>query len=134
MRYQRLFNYYFTNLLNMRVPGKYYFSSAVWTKLYIYFLEFFKLLLDLKFFEYLNFISYLGDICIVFIKNSRHQLEIWWWQIELSGDALTEPLNGYLWPWNRQLMPLNFLIQCSYLHSNIIMCIYLNFHIIDKMT
>jgi hypothetical protein len=44
-------------------------------------------------------------------------------QVELTGDALTEPVNGYLRPLNRQLMPQNFQIQFSYLHSNVIICI-----------
>jgi hypothetical protein len=37
-------------------------------------------------------------------------------------------------PLNRQLMPWNFQIQYSYLHSNVIMCIDVYCHIIDKMT
>jgi hypothetical protein len=57
------------------------------------------------------------------LKISRHQSEIWWSQIELTGDALAEPVNGYLRQLNRQLMPWNFQIQYSYLHSNVIMCI-----------
>jgi len=24
----------------------------------------------------------------LYLKISRHQLEIWWWQIEFTGDAL----------------------------------------------
>jgi hypothetical protein len=55
------------------------------------------------------------------LKISRHQLEIWWSQIEFTGDVITEPVNGYLWPLNRHLMPWNFQIQYSYFHSNVIM-------------
>jgi hypothetical protein len=29
---------------------------------------------------------------------SQHQLEIWWLQIEFTGNALEEPVNGYLRP------------------------------------
>jgi len=36
-------------------------------------------------------------------------------------------------PLNRQLMLYNFKIQYSYLHSNVIMCIDVYCHIIDKM-
>jgi hypothetical protein len=47
---------------------------------------------------------------------SRHQLEIWFSQIQFTGDALTEPVSGYLRALNRQLMPRpwNFQIQYSY--------------------
>ena len=37
-------------------------------------------------------------------------------------------------PLNRQLMMGNFQIPYSYLHSNVIMCIDVYCHIIDKMT
>ena len=36
-------------------------------------------------------------------------------------NALAEPVNGYLRPSNQQLMPWNFQIQYSYLHSNAIL-------------
>jgi hypothetical protein len=39
---------------------------------------------------------------VLYLKIWRHQLEIWWSQIELTGDALAEPVNGYLWPLNRR--------------------------------
>jgi hypothetical protein len=35
-------------------------------------------------------------------------------------------------PLNRQLIPLNFQIQHSYLHFNVIMCIDVDCHIIDE--
>ena len=57
------------------------------------------------------------------MKISQHQLGTWWSQIEFTGDALSEPVNGYLRPLNPQLLPWNFQIQNSYLHSNVIMCI-----------
>jgi hypothetical protein len=50
-------------------------------------------------------------------------MEIWWSQIEFTSDAIADPVNGYLRPSNRKLMPWNFQIQYSYLHSNVIMCI-----------
>jgi hypothetical protein len=59
----------------------------------------------------------------LYLTISRHQLEIWWSQIEFTGDTSAEPVNGYLQPLNRQLMPWNCQIQYSYLHSNVIMCI-----------
>ena len=77
---------------------------------------------------------WLGDNCKLYLTISRHQLEIWWWQIEFTCDALAEPVNWYLRPWNRQMMTWNFQMQYSYLHSNVIMCIYVYCHIIDKMT
>jgi hypothetical protein len=58
------------------------------------------------------------------LKISRHQLQIWWSQIEFTGDLLAEPVNGYYRPLNPQLMHWNFQIKYSYLHSNVIMCIY----------
>ena len=74
------------------------------------------------------------EITVLYLNISRHQLEIWWSQIEFTGDAVAEPVNGYLRPLNRQLMPWNFQIQYSYLHSNVFMCIDVYCHIIDKMT
>jgi hypothetical protein len=74
------------------------------------------------------------EITVLYLKISRHQLEIWWSQIKFTGDALAESVNGYLRPLNPQLMPWNFQIQYSYLHCNVIMCIDVYCHIIDKMT
>jgi hypothetical protein len=54
-------------------------------------------------------------------QKKWHQLEIWWSQIKFTGDTLAEPVNGYLRPSNQQLMPWNFQIQYSYLHSNAIL-------------
>jgi hypothetical protein len=53
------------------------------------------------------------EITVLYLNISRHQLEIWWSQIEFTGDAVAEPVNGYLRPLNRQLMPWNFQIQYS---------------------
>jgi hypothetical protein len=39
----------------------------------------------------------------LYLKILRHQLEIWWSQIEFTGHALARPLNWYLRPLNRQL-------------------------------
>ena len=64
------------------------------------------------------------EITVLYLTFSRHQLEIWWSQIEFTGDALAEPVNGYLRPLNLQLMSWNCQIQYSYLHSNVIMFIY----------
>ena len=67
------------------------------------------------------------------MKISRHQLEIWWWQIEFTDDAnarVASKLN--LPPSNLQLMPWNFQIQNCYLHCNVIMCIDVYCRIIDK--
>ena len=47
---------------------------------------------------------------------------------------LGKPVNGYVRPLNRQLMPRNVQIQCSYLHSNVIMYIDVYCPIIDKTT
>ena len=52
---------------------------------------------------------------MLYLKISRHQLEIWWCQIEFTGDALASPVNGYLRPLNRKMMLWNFQIQYSYL-------------------
>jgi hypothetical protein len=46
----------------------------------------------------------------LYLKISRHHLEIWWSQIEFTGNALAEPVNGYLRPLNWQLMPWNYLM------------------------
>ena len=68
--------------------------------------------------------SKLGNNCIVF-ENFTASV----------GDVMVANwVNGYLRPWNRQLMPWNFQIQYSYLHSNVIMCIDVHCHIIDKIT
>jgi hypothetical protein len=32
----------------------------------------------------------------IYVKISRHQLEIWWSQIEFTGDAIAEAVSGYL--------------------------------------
>jgi hypothetical protein len=48
--------------------------------------------------------NYLGDNCIVF-ENFTASMEIRWSKLEFTGDALAEPVNGYLRPLNRQLMP-----------------------------
>jgi hypothetical protein len=48
--------------------------------------------------------NYLGDNCIVF-ENFTASIGDLWSQIEFTGDALAEPVNGYLRPLNRQLMP-----------------------------
>jgi hypothetical protein len=53
---------------------------------------------------------------------------------EFTGDAIAEPVNGYLWSWNLQLMPWYSQIQYSYLHCNVIMCIDMYCHIIDKLS
>jgi len=44
------------------------------------------------------------EITVLYLKISRHQLEIWWSQIEFTGDALAEPVNGYLRPLNRPIL------------------------------
>ena len=40
----------------------------------------------------------------MYLKISRHQFD-GWLQIEFTGDAIVEPVNVYLRPLNRQLMP-----------------------------
>jgi hypothetical protein len=66
--------------------------------------------------------TYLEDNYIIF-ENITHPFELWWSQIEFTGDVL-----------NRQLLPWSFQIQFSYFHSNVFMCIGVHCHIIDKMT
>ena len=61
-------------------------------------------------------------------------MEIWWSQIEFTGDAVAEPVNGYLRPLNIKFMPWNFQIQYSYIHSNVNMSKDVYCHIIDNMT
>jgi hypothetical protein len=61
------------------------------------------------------------EITVLYLQISRNQLAIWWSQIEFTGDVLAEPVNGYLLLLNRQLIPWNFQIQYSYLHSTVIM-------------
>ena len=72
---------------------------------------------------------YLGDNCIVFenFTASIGDLMVANWVYKLLAML-------YLRPLNRQLMPWNFQIQYSYLHSNVIMSIDVHCHIIDKMT
>ena len=112
--------------------------------------------------EIFQLFKYDLEITVLYLKISRHQFEIWWlqieftgdvlaepvnrylrplyqqlipWQIEFTGDVLAEPVNRYLRPLNRLLMPWYFQIQYSYLHSNyVIMCIDVDCHSIDKMT
>ena len=64
----------------------------------------------------------LNLICTISLL-SRGQYLCWWSQIEYTGDATAEPVNEYLRPLNRQLMPWNCQLQYNYLHSNVIMCI-----------
>ena len=52
---------------------------------------------------FVNFTASIGDlmvanqeITVLYLKISQHQLEIWWSQNEFTGDALAEPVNGYL--------------------------------------
>jgi len=40
---------------------------------------------------------------------------------DLTGDALAEPVNKYLRPLHRPLLPCNFQIQYSYLYYNAIL-------------
>jgi hypothetical protein len=79
------------------------------------------------------------EITVLCLKISRHQFSIWWSQIsvywrrfEFSNAILLSNISCYfnsgidtvkITPLNRQLMPWNFQIQYSYLHSNVIMCI-----------
>jgi hypothetical protein len=66
----------------------------------------------------------LGDNCTVF-ENFTASI----------GDLMVANLvNGYSRSLNRQLISRNFQIQYSYLHSNVIMCIDVYCHIIDKVT
>jgi hypothetical protein len=71
--------------------------------------------------QFIDINLYLGDNCIVFenFTASIGDLMVANWVYWRC--ALAEPVNGYLLPLNRQLMLWNYLIQYSYLHSNVIM-------------
>ena len=52
------------------------------------------------------------EITVLYLKISRHQLEIWWWQIEFTGDALAiikSPIDAVKFSNTIQLSP-NFII------------------------
>jgi hypothetical protein len=48
-------------------------------------------------------------ICIVIMTLNKHIMAVYlgdtWSQMEFTDDAIAEPVNGYLRPLNRQLMP-----------------------------
>ena len=47
---------------------------------------------------YFDWKTVIQEKTVLYLNISPHQLEIWWLQIEFTGDASAEPVNGYLRP------------------------------------
>jgi hypothetical protein len=51
------------------------------------------------------------EITVLYLEISRHH---WWSQIEFTVYALVEPVSGYLWPLNRQLITYTVTSRPTY--------------------